>query len=230
MQSLVTGLSLRTSSSRVSSLGFTLTQAPGGCPTVTLPNLRLLVLEQEAPGAPGLLLHSSQPLPSSLDGLPCSSLPVKGGGGGGWGQSTPHPNGVTRCDHLVVRSPDWARTSGALEKLGFKEALVKTDVYPGTRLSFWRVGGQGKGLTLELVAPLVTKEGQGGPASLWGATWLAGGGLEEVAGALGPGLELGASKSAVQGQGRKIATLKGPEAHKLGLAMAFITPKTITRN
>ena len=100
--------------------------------------------------------------------------------------------------------------------------MVRDDVYPGTRLSFFRVGSKGNSLTLELVAPLEKKPGkEEAPARIWGVTWVAGGGLETVAAALGDGFHLSAGKPAIQ-PGRRIATLRGEAG---GLAMAFMTPK-----
>ena len=220
----MTGLGLRAAPSLLQALGFSLGQAPGGGPTLSLPNLRVLTGESRGPC---LLLHSPGPLPDTLDGVPCSILPVKGGGAGGWGEAALHPNGVTRCDHLVIRSPDWRRTSLALQEVGWQEARVREDVYPGTRLSFFRVGGAGRGLTLELVAPIKPKE-DGGPAHLWGVTWVAGQGLEAVAASLGGQFSLSASRAAVQ-PGRNIATLRG-ETGALGMAMAFLTPKEMIKD
>ena len=99
---------------------------------------------------------------------------------------------------------------------------MRDDVYPGTRLSFFRVGSKGNRLTLELVAPLSKKPSkEEKPARIWGVTWLAGGGLDMVASALGGDFKLSQGKAAIQPR-RMIATLRGDAG---GLAMAFMTPK-----
>ena len=217
MAAVVRGLGLRATPSLLRNLGFASDHS-----SAHLPNLSLHVDEEHSLAA-SLFVESHQPLSSdTLDGIPCSRINQPDAR-----KVLPHPNGVTRCDHIVVRSPDWARTASAFEKAGWQEALVRDDVYPGTRLSFFRVGNKGNSLTLELVAPLATKPGKEEeevPARIWGVTWVAGGGLEAVAAALGKGFHLSAGKPAIQ-PGRKIATLRGEAG---GLAMAFMTPKENT--
>ena len=211
---VVRGLGLRASPSLLRSLGFVSENS-----LARLQNLNLHVGEEHSP-AVSLLLETHQPLGESLDGIPCSRIDQQD-----QINEECHPNGVTRCDHIVVRTPDWARTASAFEKAGWQEALVRDDVYPGTRLSFFRVGSKGNNLTLELVAPLAKKPGKEEvPARIWGVTWVAGGGLEAVAAALGDGFHLSAGKPAIQ-PGRRIATLRGDAG---GLAMAFMTPKENT--
>jgi len=208
----VRGLGLRANPCLLRKLGF----APDDHSLAHLPNLTLHVDEEHSLAA-SLLVESHQHLGGALDGISFSRIdqPVQMEG-------ACHPNGVTRCDHIVVRSPDWARTVSAFENVGWQEALVRDDVYPGTRLSFFRVGSKGNSLTLELVAPLAKKPGkEEAPARIWGVTWVAGGGLEAVATALGDGFNLSAGKPAIQ-PGRRIATLRGDAG---GLAMAFMTPK-----
>ena len=210
MGSVVRGLGLQANLSLLRNLGFALDQS-----SAHLPNLTLHVDEEHSLAAS--LLFESQHLSDALDGISCSRMDQPG-----QIEGVCHPNGVTRCDHIVVRSPDWARTVCAFEKAGWQEALVREDVYPGTRLSFFRVGSKGNSLTLELVAPLAKKPGKEEvPARIWGVTWVAGGGLEAVAAALGNGFNLSAGKPAIQ-PGRRIATLRGDAG---GLAMAFMTPK-----
>ena len=214
MGAVVRGLGIRASPCLLRNLGFASEHS-----SAHLPNLTLHVDEEHSLAA-SLLVESSQPLSDALDGISCSRIDQPGQIKGAC-----HPNGVTRCDHVVVRSPDWARTASAFEKAGWQEALVRDDVYPGTRLSFFRVGSKGNSLTLELVAPLAKKPGKEEvPARIWGVTWVAGGGLEAVAAALGNGFHLSAGKPAIQ-PGRRIATLRGDAG---GLAMAFMTPKENT--
>ena len=176
MAAVVRGLGLRASPSLLRNLGFASDHS-----SAHLPNLTLHVDEEHSLAA-SLLVESHQPLNcDALDGITCPRI-----GQPDQTKEVLHPNGVTRCDHIVVRTPDWARTASAFEKAGWQEALVRDDVYPGTRLSFFRVGSKGNSLTLELVAPLATKPGKEEvPSRIWGVTWLAGGGLEAVAAALG---------------------------------------------
>ena len=82
----------------------------------------------------------------------------------------------------------------------------------------------GRGLALEVMAPLVPRPNSAKGARVWGVAWVAGGGLEQVAGALGEGLTLSPGKAAIQ-PGRRIATLRGDTG---GLAMAFLTERTGT--
>ena len=211
MGAVVRGLGLRANPCLLRNLGFASDHSLAHLPNLTLH------LDEEHSLAASLLVESHQPLSDALDGISCSRIDqldqIK---------EVCHPNGVTRCDHIVVRSPDWARTASAFEKAGWQEALVRDDVYPGTRLSFFRVGSKGNSLTLELVAPLAKKPGKEEvPARIWGVTWVAGGGLEAVAAALGDNFHLSAGKPAIQ-PGRRIATLRGDAG---GLAMAFMTPK-----
>ena len=212
MGSIVRGLGIRAAPSLLRDLGF----ASDLSPAALLPNLSLHVGEEHS-SAPSLLVDGNDPLGDSLDGIPCTKIDQLK-----QTNELCHPNGVTRCDHIVVRTPDWARTASAFEKAGWQEALVRDDVYPGTRLSFFRVGSKGNRLTLELVAPLSKKPSkEEKPARIWGVTWVAGGGLDMVASALGGGFKLSEGKAAIQ-PGRRIATLRGDAG---GLAMAFMTPK-----
>jgi hypothetical protein len=130
-----------------------------------------------------------------------------------------HPNGAVRIDHLVVISPDLDRTSAVLQEAGFDLRRVREGDTPGgsRRQAFFRMGE----LILELVA---APEGSkiaadpGGPARLWGISFLAED-LETPAAALGE--LLGEPRDAVQ-PGRRIATVTS--AAGLGPAIAFMTP------
>jgi hypothetical protein len=148
-----------------------------------------------------------------LDGLPTSvseSPPAAG---------EEHPNGVVSIDHLVVITPDLDRTAVALQAAGFDLRRVREGPTPGgsRRQAFFRMGE----LILELVeAPEGTKiaEDPGGPARLWGISFLVEE-LEHTAAALGD--LLGEPRDAVQ-PGRRIATLRKEAG--LGPAIAFMTP------
>jgi hypothetical protein len=131
----------------------------------------------------------------------------------------PHPNGVTAIDHVVVLTPDIARTTAALRGAGFDLRREREGPTPGgsTRQSFFRMGE----VILEVVeAPAGTRiaEDPGGPARLWGISFLVEE-LERTAEVLGA--LLGEPREAVQ-PGRRIATLRKEAG--LGPAVAFMTP------
>jgi catechol 2,3-dioxygenase-like lactoylglutathione lyase family enzyme len=131
----------------------------------------------------------------------------------------PHPNGVTRVDHVVMLSPDLDRTVTELEEQGFELRRRREGETPGgsTRQAFFRAGEP----ILEVVqAPEGTSVARDsdGPARLWGLAFLVED-MEATAARLGE--LLGAPRDAVQ-PGRRIATLRGEAG--LGPAVAFMTP------
>jgi hypothetical protein len=133
--------------------------------------------------------------------------------------AAPHPNGVVSIDHLVVLTPDLDRTTAALRAAGIDLRREREGPTPGgsRRQSFFRMGE----LILELVeAPPGTRiaEDPGGPARLWGISFLVEE-LEHTAATLGD--LLGDPRDAVQ-PGRRIATLRKEAG--LGPAIAFMTP------
>lgn len=135
---------------------------------------------------------------------------------------TPHPNGATELDHVVVMSPDFDRTATVLEQRGMPLRRVREagDVPGGTgfRQGFRRLG---PGI-LELVeAPQMPP----GPARFWGLvvvlsdlSW-----FERELG--GPAALVGEPKDAVQ-PGRRIVTVK--RAAGLGQPVAFMTPEPVS--
>jgi len=128
-----------------------------------------------------------------------------------------HPLGVTAIDHLVLASPDSARTTAALESVGFDVRRVRrTDSY-GSPMSqtFFRAGE----VVLELVSPL-EPGADGRPAAFFGLAFT----VDDLAGAadrLGPAMS--ASKDAVQ-PGRRIATLRHRDLG-LSVAIALMSPE-----
>jgi hypothetical protein len=120
-----------------------------------------------------------------------------------------HPLGVTRVDHLVLTSPDLARTTAALESLGLDVRRVRDFDIAGTpmRQVFFRLGE----VILELLGdPAVASEG---PASFWGITFAVAD-IDKAAALLDQ--HVGRVKDAVQ-PGRRITTVR----HKaLGLSVA----------
>jgi hypothetical protein len=123
-----------------------------------------------------------------------------------------HPNGATGLDHVVILTPDFDRTAGALRRAGMP--LRRTREPPsGGRQGFRRLGPA----ILELVhAPDLDG---GGDARFWGLVVVVIS-LEELAARLGD--QLGEIRAAVQ-PGRRIATLR--ESAGLSPAVAFMSPE-----
>ena len=145
---------------------------------------------------------------AEIDGL----ATVAGSGEGG--SSAPagnHPNGAIAVDHVVVVTPDFARTADALAAAGLPLRRVRDA--GGLRQGFRRLGPA----ILELVeAP----GAPGGTARFWGRVVIVRD-LDALAQRLGE--HVGAIREAVQ-PGRRIATLH-PSAG-LGPALAFMDPET----
>ncbi len=125
-----------------------------------------------------------------------------------------HPNTSALIDHVVVMTPDMARTNRAFEAAGLECRRVR-DV-PGTdpvrQQGFYRSGE----VVLEVVGP-ADPTGDA-DASLWGLVTVIEN-LDEAALALGD--RLGSPKEAVQ-PGRRIATVR--RSAGLAVPLAFITP------
>ena len=122
-----------------------------------------------------------------------------------------HPNGATRIDHVVVRTPSLDRTVAALDDAGLELRRTR-DAGGGMRQGFVWVGDT----ILELVeAP----DGDpAAPASFWGLVVVVGD-IERAAGAAGDAL--GEVRDAVQ-PGRRIATVR--EEADVGVPLALMTP------
>jgi len=123
----------------------------------------------------------------------------------------PHANSVVGLDHIVVMTPDHARTVASLEGAGIECRRVR-DLGPRVQ-AFFRLGP----VILEVVGPA---EATGdGPAELWGLAWTSSD-LEATAALLGDRLR--AAKDAVQ-PGRRIATLDASAG--LSTLMTFMSPE-----
>jgi hypothetical protein len=123
-----------------------------------------------------------------------------------------HPNGAERIDHIVVLTPDLARTNAALEAAGLSLRRIREPSEPGppVRQGFFRLG--------EVILEVVENPKAGaGPARFWGLT-LCVSDLDACAGLLGG--RLGQVRDAVQ-PGRRIATVRGEAG--LGVPVALIT-------
>jgi len=148
----------------------------------------------------------------AIDGLPTATAtaPLTG-------STVEHANTAVEIDHVVVTSPDVARTIGALAHVGL-EPRRSRDIGPSERPMrqvFFRLGDPAP--ILELVGP---REPAGdGPAEIWGLTVTVAD-LDLAADRLGDHLK--APKPAVQ-PGRRIATVRHAPLGA-SLAIALMTP------
>jgi hypothetical protein len=143
---------------------------------------------------------------ADIDGLTTTAAPADAP------PAVTHPNGALRIDHVVVTTPDLARTFGALQAAGLELRRVREHsdtVHQG----FFRLGE----VILEVVGP--PEPAGDGPARFWGLVAVVPD-VDGLAAAAEPGV-LGSPRDAVQ-DGRRIVTVK--EAAGLSVALAFITP------
>jgi hypothetical protein len=156
-------------------------------------------------GAPADLLADG-----TLDGVPTTpsdASPVAPGS---------HPNGSQHIDHVVLLTPDLARTTKALEAIGVTPRGERdSDTYGAPmRQVFFRLGE----VILELIGQ-IDAAGEGDPGFFGLAITVDD---LDAAGAL-LGEHLGQSKDAVQ-EGRRIATLRHREVG-MSVATAFMSPE-----
>jgi hypothetical protein len=181
-----------------SALGFTV--SPDG--VVVLGGVELW-LDAAGRGITGWTLRRVT-LHHDIDGLPTgttaeSGLPV-----------TDHPNGAMGIDHVVVTTPDFDRTSAALDDAGIELRRVRDA--GGFRQGFRRLGPA----ILEIVeAPTMPP----GPARFWGLVVIVAD-LVGLRARLAP--YVGELRDAVQ-PGRQIATLS--EGAGLSPRVAFMDPE-----
>jgi hypothetical protein len=146
----------------------------------------------------------------SLDGLPTTASDAE--------PSEPgtHPNGALAIDHVVVLTPDLARTQAALEAAGCaKRGERDTDTYGAPmRQLFFRLG--------EVILEVIGQQdvaGEGDPGFFGLALTVQD--LDAVAALLGPAL--GDAKDAVQ-EGRRIATVRHRDLG-MSVALALMSPE-----
>jgi hypothetical protein len=146
----------------------------------------------------------------SLDGLPTTGSDAE--------PAVPaaHPNGATHIDHVVLLSPDLARTTAALAAIDVSPRGERdTDTYGAPmRQVFFRLGE----VILELVGQPDTA-GEGDPGFFGLAITVAD--LDAAAAQLGD--HLGTVKDAVQ-EGRRIATLRHRDLG-MSVATALMSPE-----
>jgi hypothetical protein len=121
-----------------------------------------------------------------------------------------HPNGATGLDHVVILTPDFDRTSGALDRAGIP--LRRTRDAGNMRQGFRRLGPA----ILELVH---SPDLDGPDARFWGLVVVVIS-IDELAERLGD--HLSEIRPAVQ-PGRRIATLR--DSAGLSTAVAFMSPE-----
>jgi glyoxalase/bleomycin resistance protein/dioxygenase superfamily protein len=146
----------------------------------------------------------------SLHGLPTTASEAEPADPGS------HANGARAIDHVVVLTPDLARTQAALEALGCEPRGERdTDTYGAPmRQLFFRLGE----VILEVIGQQdVSGEGDAGFFGLA----LTVDDLDAAATLLGPAL--GDAKDAVQ-EGRRIATLRHRDMG-MSVAMALMSPE-----
>jgi hypothetical protein len=160
------------------------------------------------------VLRGIDPAVSSVDGIPTAPAGDAADPAGG---STPaHPNGVVAIDHVVLLTPDVARTTAALEALGV--ALRRTRQIDAAQYGFpaeqrfFRLGEP----VLELVG--AAEPSGDGPAGFFGLAFTVDD-LDALPGRFGDAL--GRVKDAVQ-PGRRIATLRH-KALGMSVATAFMS-------
>lgn len=154
-------------------------------------------------------LRADDEVPASVDGIATTATdqdpPVAG----------VHPNGVVSFDHVVLRSPDLDRTTGAFGALGLDLRRTR-DVDLGEQSfqqRFFRMGE----VILELVGP--AEPTGDGPCRIWGYALV----TDDIdASAAWLGDRCSAPKRAVQ-PGRRIATVRTDELG-IGPTIALMTP------
>jgi hypothetical protein len=164
-------------------------------------------------GFAGWTLAGAIPEATGLDGVPTTIAPRAG--------DTPvapaHPNGVSIIDHVVLATPDPARTFATLEAAGFALRRVRDGGSPERplRQGFFLFADT----LLEVVGPVEPEPGAAAaPAALWGITLVAD--LEVAATVFGR--HLSAPRPAVQA-GREIAVVAREAG--LGVRVALMTSR-----
>jgi hypothetical protein len=160
-------------------------------------------------GLAGWTVAGAIPAPDGLDGVPTTVAAEPSGE-----PSPAHANTVTAIDHVVLATPDTARTYEVLEAAGFALRRVR-DAGPELRQGFFLFAD----LVLEVVGPPEPRPGTAqDPARLWGVTLVAED-LDAAACATGAS----APRDAVQA-GRRIAIV--PKVAGLGTRVALMSPRS----
>lgn len=153
-----------------------------------------------------------------FDGLPTTRAADSTRADGAQTDAEPHPNGVTRIDHLVAFTPDLDRTVAAGQALGLDLRRIRDEPAPAgsPRQAFFRLGD----LILEIAqAPPGSPLQPDSPARFYGLAFVVDD-IDATAAALGD--LCGGPRDAIQ-PGRRIATVRKQAG--LGLPVAFMTPR-----
>lgn len=164
-------------------------------------------------GLLGWTLQDAIPADDGIDGLPTAI------GSRTTGDAVArHPNGAVGVDHVVVATPDLARTLEAFEAAGLEVRRTRDAGTPERplRQAFLLLAEA----LVEVVGPAEPGEDEPEPARFWGLTLVVDD-LDAAAGTLGDAL--GPVRDAVQ-PGRRIATFRREAS--LGLPVALMTPRT----
>jgi hypothetical protein len=170
-----------------------------------------VVLSGGTGGFAGWAVAGAIPAEDGLDGVPTTVAPTAAPTAAP--PAARHPNTVSAIDHVVLATPDTARTFETLEAAGFALRRVR-DAGPELRQGFFLFSD----LVLEVVGPPEPVPGTAGdPARLWGVTFVADD-LDATAAAA----HVGAPRDAVQ-SGRRIAVVD--RAAGLGIRVALMSPR-----
>ncbi|MEX0767414.1 MAG: hypothetical protein WD029_02975 [Microthrixaceae bacterium] len=171
----------------------------------------------------GLGALSPEPLITQIDGL--QLLPSvqgfeaeKSANGLSFASETqPHPNGVTRIDHIVVSTGNCDRTINAFTAAGFERRGSRSTTQFGAQMlqTFFWAGD----VIVELVGPSLVQDANDSLASIFGLAMVAED-LQHTAKVLGE--LLGNPKAAVQ-PGRQIAGLR-TQSIGIALPIAIMSP------
>ncbi len=179
--------------------------------TIQVGSVRLRLVGPDAgTGVVGWSLRNIPGGTTDLDGVPTTVSDTEPAAAG------EHPLGATQVDHVVLMSPDLARTTAAVEALGAEVRRVRDFDIAGTpmRQVFFRLGE----VILELVGDPASAGD--GPASVWGITFTVAD-IDAAAALLGE--KTGRVKDAVQ-RGRRITTLRHRDLG-ISVSTALMSPK-----
>ncbi|HWH95502.1 MAG TPA: hypothetical protein VNT03_16705 [Baekduia sp.] len=174
-----------------------------------------VVLRGGEGGFAGWTIAGAVPAQDGLDGVPTTLAPS-----GDAAPSGAHPNGVVAIDHVVLATPDTARTFATLQAAGFALRRVADagSAERPLRQGFFLFAD----VLLEVVGPPEAASATAAdPAALWGITLVAPD-LDAAAAAFGDG-RLSQPRDAVQ-PGRRIAVVAREAA--LGVRVALMTPRS----
>ncbi|MDW5594452.1 VOC family protein [Conexibacter stalactiti] len=160
----------------------------------------------------------------ALDGLPTTRAETRGAGGEPAESSAsaaepPHPNGITRIDHVVAVSPDLDRTVAALQAAGLDLRRIREQPTPAgaPRQAFFRLGAEILEAIQEPAEVSARAGGSDRGAFFWGIA-LRSDDLDATVARLGANVS--EIRDAVQ-RGRRIASLRREAG--LALPVALMT-------